>query len=216
MKKGLFAILIFITVTVKLLAGTPVWNTGYVVLHDGRRLEGQLNYNWKAEVIQVRLSDGLVKAYSAGHADAFVYFDDSQQLVRTFSSVNLPGPAWESRPVFLEEVSTGPLTVYRRLRHAHEFIKIARASMYSNDSELIKDVDNFTYLVIDLEGQVFNLDLFDRAIWPKMGTYQTQLTNYMKSRELDASTTIARLLLIHQYNYFCLDQHDAVGSKTGE
>ncbi len=215
MKKLLFAALIMAAVTVELLASTPVWNKGYVTLPDGRRLEGELNYNWKAEVVQLRLSDGLVKAYSAGYVDSFIYYDKIQQIIRTFSSVDLPGLEQGFRPVFMEEVTTGPLTIYRRLRHTHEFIKITRPSMYNDDSELVKDIDNFVYLVVDVDGQAFDLTSFSKDLWPRMSTYQEQLTQYLKVREMDMSNTLARILLINQYNYLSLGQDVLSETETG-
>ena len=216
MRKLLVAILTLMAVTTDLWAGTPPWNPGYVILPDGRKLEGQLNYNWKAEVVQVRLPDGLVKAYSAGYVDSFAYFDNAQQLIRQFSTVDLPVSDEELRPVFLEELAKGSLTVYRRLRHAHELIKIARPMMYSDDSELVKDMDNFVYVVIDREGQVFDLASFNKTLWPKMSTYQQQLTQYLRGLLMDTSSTTARLMLINQYNYLSLKQNTFADTRTGE
>ncbi|MEZ0539345.1 hypothetical protein [Fibrella arboris] len=201
MKKILFAILIMMAVTAELLAGSPTWNIGYVILPDGHKLEGQLSYNWKVEVVQVRMDNGLMKAYSAGHIDSFAFYDANQRLVRKFSSVDLSDAEEGVRPVFMEEVASGPLTVYRRLRHTHEFIKILRPSVYSDDTELLKDIDNFTYLVIDQEGQVFNMALFNLDLWPRMVTYHGQLSDYIKLRDVDPATTLARLLIINQYNF---------------
>jgi hypothetical protein len=216
MKKVLFAVLIFVAVATELLAVAPVWNKGYVILPGGRKLEGELNYNWKAEVVQLRLTDGLVRAYSAGRLDSFVYFDNLQQFIRLFRSVNLPDHRQEPRPVFLEEVVTGPLTVLRRLRHARELVKIARPSMYSDDSELVKDLDNFVYVVIDTAGTLFDLASFSKTLWPLISTYQEQLALYMKSREMDTSTTAGRLLLINQYNYLSLGSNELSNAGASE
>ncbi|RYF77562.1 MAG: hypothetical protein EOO39_03615, partial [Cytophagaceae bacterium] len=200
MKKILFAVLITVTVSIELLAGSPTWNAGYVILADGRKIEGQLSYNWKVEVIQVRLSNGLMKAYSAGNTESFAFYDANLQLLRRFSSVEVPKQEQSGRPIFLEEVTIGSLTVYRRLRHAREFIKITRPSIYSDDTELLKDIDNFNYLVVNQEGQFFDMAMFAADLWPLMATHQEQLSSYIRSREIDTSTTLARLLIINQYN----------------
>ncbi|MBO0951530.1 hypothetical protein [Fibrella forsythiae] len=216
MKKVLFAVLITVAVSVELLAGSPTWNTGYVILADGRKVEGKLSYNWKVEVVQVRLNNGLVKAYSAGNADSFAFYDANQQILRRFSSVELPKPEQFSHPVFLEELATGPLTVYRRLRHAREFIKITRPSIYSDDTELMKDIDNFNYMVVNRDGQFFDLAMFTADLWPMMATYQEQLSDYIKSRDVDTSTTLARLLLINQYNYLSADKSASLKTSRAD
>jgi hypothetical protein len=99
MKKLFVIIMLLAAVTAESLAGGPVWHSGYLILPDGRKLDGQLNYNWKAEVVQLRLPDGLLKAYLAGYVDSFVYYDKTQQLLRFFNTVDLPGPDQELRPV---------------------------------------------------------------------------------------------------------------------
>ncbi|ARK11297.1 hypothetical protein [Fibrivirga algicola] len=216
MKKLLFAFLIVVAVTAELLAAQPVWNNGYVILADGRKLEGQVNYNWKAEVVQVKMPNGLVRAFSAGHAATFVYYDTTQQLLRFFSSVNLPDSRQVLKPIFMEEVTTGSLSVYRRLRHTREFIKLLRPSIYGDDTELIKEIDNFTYLVINTEGDVVDLNAFNQTLWPAMIAYQNELSQYIRSREMDASSTLSRLLIINQYNYLLAQKTQAVQTVSGE
>lgn len=216
MKRILFAVLITVAVAVELMAGLPTWNTGYVILPDGRKLEGELNYNWKVEVVQVRLASGLMKAYSAGYVDHFAYYDNNLQIIRKFSSVALPGPEEYQRPVFFEELATGPLTVYRRLHHVHELFKLASPSAYGDDTELLKDMDNFNYVVVNADGQFFDMTRFNADLWPLMGSYQKQLVSYIKARAVDPASTLARLLMINQYNYLSTEQGASATAGTNE
>lgn len=184
------------------LAGDPVWNQGHVTLRTGQIIDGQLSYNWKAEVLQVRTADGITKAFSAHRVDSFAYFDNEQNALRKFSSVELPASSEIMRPVMLEECTVGHYTVYRRLRHSKELIKITRPSLYSSDTELMKDYDNFVYFVIDADGAVTDLQRFELTLWPQMlSEYRAQLTECLHIRQLDLSNTVARLILINQYNY---------------
>lgn len=208
MTKILFAILILLAVSMELMADTPAWNAGHILLPTGQKLEGDISYNWKAEVVQVRLANGLLKAYSASNVAFFAFYDDAHRALRKFSSIDMASSSQQTRPIFMEECAIGRLSVYRRLRHTNEFLKIVRPSIYSNDRELLKDVDNFTYVVIDTDGQVRDLQSFEREVWPLMIDYRQQLTAYLKTRQLDTSSTLARLLLINQYNYLLLKQPD--------
>lgn len=183
-------------------ANDPVWNNGHVLLSNGQRINGQLSYNWKAEVLRVRTTDGILKAYSAQKVDSFVYFDATQNVLRRFDAVDLPASSEMSRTVFLEECTLGHFTVYRRLRHPKELIKITRPLSFQDDTELLKDIDNFSYVVIDADGDITDLQNFDSTVWPRMlDDYRPQLTEYMHQRQLDPSQTAARLMLINQYNY---------------
>ena len=183
-------------------AASPVWSIGHVTLRSGQVLRGELSYNWKAEVLQVRMPDGIMKALSANRIDSFTYFDSEQNALRKFSSVELSTSPDAFRPVMLEECAVGRYTVYRRLRHAKELIKITRPSLYNTDAELLKDYDNFVYFVVDANGTVTDLQQFESTVWPQMLTdYHAQLTECLRLRQLDLSSTVGRLILINQYNY---------------
>ncbi|MEZ0483399.1 hypothetical protein [Fibrella aquatica] len=216
MKNVLVAMLLLVAGSSDAIAGAKSWHVGYVILPDGRKLEGKLSYNWKADMIQVQLPNGLTKVYSAGQADSFVFFDNSLQLLRKFNALDLPVATKRSRPAFLEELTTGSLTVYRRLRPVRQFIKIIRPSVFNNDNDLLKDPDNFDYLVIDSEGRVFDLTSFDQHLWPKMAAHQTRLANYLKGQAMDPSTTVARLIMISQFNFLDVATKATATSVTGE
>ena len=204
MKNGLLLLLIWSLSVSGTLANNDAWNNGYATLPNGLRIEGQLNYNWKAEVLQIKLADGTVRAYSAGRISSFTFFDNEQDLLRKFCSVAFAGPDDSQRFFFMEECTTGKLSVYRRLRHSHEIIKVVRPSMFGTDREMIKDYDNFDYIVLD-DNQVTDLQQFDKTLWPQMHEeFSKPLTEYIRTRQLDITTTIAKLILINQYNYLII------------
>jgi hypothetical protein len=216
MKIAIFSLLIWSLSLTNVSGSDNNWNTGYVIMPDGRRIEGQLNYNWKAEVLQVKLSDGTLRAYSAGRINSFMFFDDAQNILRKFSTIAFAGSDDKRRFAFMEECTTGKLTVYRRLRHSHEFIKIGRPSMFGSDKELIKDYDNFTYLVLD-DNQVTDLDRFGTDLWPQMREELGKpLTEYVKTRQLDMSSTVVKLILINQYNYLKIKAEEQSIADTQE
>ncbi|MFD2569878.1 hypothetical protein ACFSUS_04485 [Spirosoma soli] len=177
-----------------------MWNRGELLLENGIQLTGELNYNWKAEIVQYRQGN-TIKAYSAYQVRTFVYFDTLQSTLRKFVSVDYPVKPALSRPLFLEEFVVGPLMVYRRLRHMHEPIKVLTPASFGTDEELVKDIDNFTYLV--LAGDDFiDLSDFSRALWPRMqDEFNNELQKYIARLQLEPTSTLARLLLINQYNY---------------
>lgn len=202
MKTFLFIGILVTCLRLDALADNPAWNHGHATLRSGQVLRGQLSYNWKAEILQVRAADGTTKAFSAQRIDSFTYFDSEQNALRKFSSVELATSSEQFRPVMLEECTVGRYTVYRRLRHSKELLKITRPSLYSSDVELMKDYDNFVYFVVDEAGGVTDLQQFEQTVWPQMlSEYRPQLTECLRVRQLDLSSTVARLILINQYNY---------------
>jgi hypothetical protein len=183
-----------------LAKNSGVWSQGELTLMNGTQLEGQLNYNWKAEIVQIQVNNA-VKAYSAFQVREFKFFDNSQSTIRKFVAVDLPVKHTLVRPLFLEEFVTGPLMVYRRLRHTKEPIKVNDPELFGTDEQLVKDVDNFNYFVF--EGQdIIKLDEFSRSIWPRMQQeFSHELKQYASHLQMDITSTIARLMLINKYNY---------------
>ena len=202
MKKYALLLLIGIGVVGRnptLAANPTTWTQGELILNDGTQLTGELNYNWKAEIVQLRQQNTL-KAYSAFQVKLFRYFDNQQNLLRSFTSVEFPVKTTLLRPVFLEEVVTGPLVVYRRLRHSLDPFRVGNAADFASDGEFSKNIDMFTYFVFD--GSSFaDLDRFNQSIWPRLEQeFHTELHQYMHSHAVARNDTMGRLLLINQYN----------------
>jgi hypothetical protein len=178
----------------------PDWNAGKLTLNDGTELLGDLSYNWKAEIVQIR-QGGTLKAYSAYQVSHFTFFDDRNNALRRFNAVDFPVKRDLIRPIFLEEFTPGTLTVYRRLRHTREPIKLAKPVSYNSEEVVMSDYDNFTYYVY-ADGNFTDMDYFGQDIWPRMNNeFGTELHEYALTRQLDFSSTAARLMLIAHYNY---------------
>lgn len=195
-----------------LLAKNPtMWNQGELFLANGMVLEGELNYNWKAEIVQLR-HDHVIKAYSAHQVNEFTYLDNQLNTLRKFVTADYPVDESLSRSTFLEEFVSGSLTVYRRLRHSRELIKVSKPAMYGIDEELVRDVDNFDYFVFT-ENRVVDLNNFARDLWPRIrNEFNEELKQYASKMQMNLTSTLARLLLINQYNNLKL--RDVHGSPS--
>lgn len=195
------------------------WNNGKIVLKNGTVSTGDLNYNWKAEIVQLRLPSGAIKAYSAFQVDQFMYFDEGQNALRKFVSIDYPVKTTLNRRLFLEEFTNGPYMVYRRLRHSREpiRIKISKPTMYAKDNELVKDYDSFTYFVYN-NNTFTDLDYFDRELWPKMEQeFGPELKQFIQARQINISSTISKLMIISHFNYLkdnALEPHKEPASPS--
>lgn len=203
MKRSLCLVIVWLTALGSSVAArnAETWNQGELVLIDGTELKGDISYNWKAEIVQYRAGN-KIKAYSAYQVRAFSYFDEHQHIPRNFFTINYADKTGgRQRPIFLEEVVTGPLPVYRELRSAREPIKLRDLSTFSSDEELVKNLENFTYLVF-MNGELINLNMFYRTIWPKLKeAYEAELRRYAMRIRSGITNTLVQLMLINQYNY---------------
>lgn len=190
-----------------------VWNQGKISLLNGTVLEGELSYNWKAEIVQYR-QENTIKAFSAFQVQEFRYFDTELNTLRKFVAIDYPIKPLLPRPVFLEEFENGPLMVYRRLRHQYEPIKLVNSVASKVDDGLLKNLDSFHYYVFE-DGQLTNLNDFSGVLWPRMQTeFTDELMHYAATLHIDLTSTLARLLLINQYNQLKIHAtHQAAASS---
>lgn len=203
MKRILLLTMLGLATVSNLLAATPhgsIWNIGQILLNNGTEIQGEISYNWKAEIVQLR-QNGTIKAYSAHQINQFAYFDAASNALRQFSAVNYPVRKNLERPVFLEEFAVGTFTVYRRLRRVREPFQIGTSTLHNQEEVLTANYDNFVYYVYT-NGTFFNMNKFNRDLWPQMNQeFGPELKRYAEIRQLDTDNTATRLMLINRYNY---------------
>jgi hypothetical protein len=199
MKKGILLTILWLSFVGGKAMAKTLWNRGELSLANGTVLTGDLSYNWKAEIVQYQ-EGNTIKAFSAFQVKEFKYFDTQFNVLRKFIAVDYPLKQSFKRVLFLEEFGIGPMMIYRRLRHAHDPIKIGNPSAFGVDDQTIKRLDNFTYYIFEGD-KITNLDDFAQTLWPRMKTeFSDELTHYSETLHIDMGSTLARLLLITQYN----------------
>ncbi|WP_338874595.1 hypothetical protein WBJ53_03155 [Spirosoma sp. SC4-14] len=190
------------------------WNHGELLLQNGLLLTGELDYNWKAEIVQYR--DGnTIKAYSAFQVKEFKYFDDRLNTLRKFVTMDYLVKKSVYKPLFMEEFGTGSLMIYRRLRHAREPITLTNAPTGGVDEKLIRNLNNFNYYI--QEGKtITKLDDFFRESWPTIEQeFAEEIHRYHTSLVAGfTGNTLTKLLLISHYNQLKAQANWARQSKV--
>ncbi|GAB4040502.1 hypothetical protein [Spirosoma jeollabukense] len=179
-----------------------VWHTGHITLWDKTVLEGNLSYNWLAEMVMFRQSDGRLYTLSANQVVQFGWFDYSLHKNRDFRSLSGSPTKNHDNRTFFEVWMDGPLTVVRRLRRPHGLFKRAfgHPSNYADQPIMAQSTDLFDYYVQDA-GQLMALDRFYLEIYqPLMMTYDRELQAYVQQHNINTRTLLGRLVLIDQYN----------------
>ena len=181
------------------------WYEGKIILHNHQQLQGLLCYNWDGQVVQLRLSDGRIRAFSAAQVASFA-LHDGMSPIRLFTSLPLalPGQKQSLRPdqlVFLEKYLSGPLVVMRRLKTKKGLLSIRMRKPINvvNNEEFYPDHDTFEYFVYD--GTTFReLTYFYRDIEPLMIDYQRELTGFVDQHNLNTRLTSVQLMLVNRFN----------------
>ena len=191
-----------------------VWYTGQLVLWDKTSLEGDLSYNWSAEMVSLRQADGRIRTFSAHQVSEFGWFDYSLHKYRNFMSLVKPVDKIRTDQAFFEVCLDGPLTVVRQLRQRHGFLKtLFSHPTYTNDKPtLAKNDEFFTYFVYDA-GQLLKLDRYYIDIYePLMMNYNREIQQYVQKHNINDRTIPGRLVLINHYNW--LVQHDTKAASA--
>lgn len=193
-----------------------IWRAGQLELWDRTTLEGDLTYNWAAEMVSLREAGGRVRTFSANQVARFSWFDYSVHKLRNFISLVRPINQEQEGQVFHEICMDGPLTVVRRLKKPHGLFKrwLNRPEQTNDQPAIAQDTDQFNYFVYDA-GQLLDLDRFYKDIYtPLMTSYDRELNQYVERHNINNRTLAGRLVLIDRYNWMV--QHDSKAASTKE
>ncbi|GAB2527211.1 hypothetical protein [Spirosoma aerophilum] len=216
--KFTFALLfVFFLVNSSQAAGPKIiWRAGQLELWDRTTLEGDLAYNWAAEMVSLRETNGRIRTFSANQVGRFTWFDYSTHKLRVFISLAKPVNKDYESQVFHEICMDGPLTVVRRLKKPRGLFKrwLSHPATINDQPEIAQDTDLFNYFVYDA-GQLLNLDRFHKDIYtPLMTTYDRELNQYVLNHNINNRTLAGRLVLIDRFNWMV--QHDPKAASNKE
>lgn len=190
--------------TTEVYAGRPkpTWQTGYLILADGSRLSGDMDYNWQAETVLLREPDGRIRAFSAGQVQRFGWQASASQKARLF--VTLPGSVSQlpASPAFFEVCVEGSLTVVRRMKRTHGLFKRAYHNPIRNfDPETPDPHDSFFDYFAHVDGQFLSFKRFYADIYlARMAMYQQELQQFVQTRHLNEKSQFGQLRIVEQYN----------------
>lgn len=191
-----------------------IWHAGHIELWDRTDLEGDLSYNWAAEMVSIRQEDGRIRTFSANQVARFGWFDYSQHKLRNFVSLVKPVDKGRTNQVFYEVCMEGSLAVVRRLRQSHGLLKhlLTHPAQATDQPSLTENTDLFDYFVSDagrlLAFNRFYIDIYE----PLMATYQKELRQYAQTHNINDRALLGRLVLIDRYNWFV--QHDSKAASA--
>lgn len=191
-----------------------IWHAGHVEFWDRTDLEGDLSYNWAAEMVSVRQEDGRIHTFSANQVARFGWFDYSQHKLRNFVSLARPTGNDITNQGFYEICLDGSLAVVRRLRQSRGLLKrmLSHPAHATDQPVLTQNTDLFDYFVYDA-GRLLTLNRFYLDIYePLMTAYKKELHHYASTHNINDRALAGRLVLIDRFNWFV--QHDSKAASA--
>ncbi|WP_338874594.1 hypothetical protein WBJ53_03150 [Spirosoma sp. SC4-14] len=211
---GLFVL--FLSSTFTFAHPDPIWHSGQLTFWNKTTLQGDLSYNWSAEMILLRQTDGRVRTFSANQINRFGWFDYALHKQRVFISVSDAGDKNKDRQAFFELCMDGPLAVVRRLRRPHGLFRrtFSNPAYYADQPELAKSHEHFDYFVYDA-GRLrafdhYYLDIYD----PLMMSYDRELKQYVMTHNINDRTILGRLVIIDHFNHLVQQDPKTASAKS--
>lgn len=206
---------LFLASSIQASAPKFPWKAGHLELWDNTALTGDLSYNWAAEMVSLRQEDGRIRTFSANQVARFGWFDYSVHKLRNFVSLAKPLDKDRTNQVFYEVCMDGPLTVIRRMRQPHGFLKrwFNHPSHATDQPVMAQNTDHFDYFVYDA-GQLLNLNRYYQDIYtPLMTAYDRELHHYIQTHNINDRALPGRLVIISRYNWLVQSDTKAASNK---
>lgn len=180
----------------------PGWQAGHLTWWDGTVLAGDLAYNWQAEMVLLRETDGRIRTFSAGQVRQFGWSASAGQKARYF--IALPGSNNQlpDRPAFFEVCAEGTMTVVRRMKQTHGLFRRPYANPVRGfDPETPDPHDSFFDYFAHIDGQFLPFRRFYTAIYlARMSAHRRELQQYIQVHRLNEKSQFGQLRIIEQYN----------------
>jgi hypothetical protein len=163
-----------------------LWHKGKVLLNSEKHYEGELNYNFNANVVLCRI-DNKVLAFPAHEVKGFWFFDQQLNLNRFFVTQDFSKNKKRNRKAFLEVVLLGEIPIYRVANTKHMRHKVPT-------------FEDFTYDAF-IEDQYVPLKNFNKKIYPiLLEDYKAEIKSFVKEQDIRPFELIDQIRLIGYYN----------------
>lgn len=195
--KGVLTILTLLvfSFTTKAYENYGLWCNGQITLENGEVIEGEINYDLKFEVIQIR-DNGIVRAFTAEGVAYFTMFDPINYRQRDYISLEHQVNFGYKRKTFFEIVAEGNITILRRSK----YIRRPRITEdYRAPHIYLNAVCKHSYYAIRKKEWV-EINDFEAQVLPWMSDFEQEIDNYIEAGKLKLKYIHAQMRVIHLYN----------------
>lgn len=188
-------LLLFLTDTAYAAYGYGLWCNGYVKLDDGEILEGEINYDLKFEVIQIK-TNGMVRAFTAENVSHFSIFDPIKHRQRDYISLAYEVSNAYKRRTFFEVVADGSITVLRKSR----YIRRPRITEdYRAKHIYLNTVCKHSYFAVK-GSQWAEIEQFEPTVLAWMDDFEKEIDQYINKYKLKLKKLNEKMHIVSIYN----------------
>ena len=190
MKCAALIFLVMFTVGKQVVASTPEWNVGTIVLHNNEIRVGQIAVESKHSIVLFKNND-QVEVLPAHRFKSIQYYDVKANVNRKFISLPKENVYREQSQLF-EVVLNGKVAVLRKLK--------------SIAGKTVSDVDDFEYYFY-ANHHLIALRKFRALLYPSLLHEKgNELRHYIKLERLNPNVSADALLIVDHYNRVVAEQ----------
>ncbi len=200
MKKSILTIcaFLFFALTTKAYDNHGLWCNGRLTLDNGEVIEGEINYDIKFEVIQVR-NNGTVRAFTAENIAHFTMFDPVKYRQRDFVAIDHQMALGYERKTLFEVITNGQIAVLRKTR----YVRKPRATEdYRAPHVYLNTVCKHDYFAMN-GSELAEINNFEAEVLPWMQRYEPEINRYIKDSKLKLKKIQEQMRVVNLYNQLC-------------
>lgn len=190
-----FILSLLFSCPVKAANDAGLWCNGHIKLDNGEVLEGEINYDLKFEVIQIK-NNGIVRAFTAESVSQFSIFDPVKYRQRDFVSLEYEVSEAYKRRTFFEVIADGSITVLRKSR----YIRRPRITEdYRAPHIYLNTVCKHNYFVIKNQ-EWAEIDNFKTTVLSWMDDFEQEIDQYIRKHKLKLRNLTEKMRVVSVYN----------------
>ncbi|MBK6264883.1 hypothetical protein JKA74_07530 [Marivirga sp. S37H4] len=177
-----------------------LWHPGKIVLDEGDTLSGQIQYDFKTNLVQLAV-DNKIKTFSSQQVLFLSFHCQFFKRFRYFYSIPYRLKGSMNVPVFFEILAEGRLTLMAR-----EYVVIENMNRYGNPmyrpmgSVGSREILTYDYYFLTDSGDL-NLYLEKKKdLLPYFGRYEDAMVRYIKKQRLKVDRQQDLVKIINYYN----------------
>lgn len=172
------------------------WSEGEVVLMSGEKIEGLINIDYKLDIVQCKLEDGSIRAFSPVNVSHFSFFDQETKNRRFFAAINFENRYDYEHKSFFEVIINGELSVLRKGKYVKRVpVRSGAATNYN-----VKTIVHHNYYAFTNDEQK-RIRNFRKDVLPMMEEHEDKLKRYIKKHKLNVNELVDQLMVVNYYNY---------------
>lgn len=183
-----------------------MWHPGVLVLNDGDSIKGNIQYDFKTNLIQLAI-DGQVKAFSSQQLLSVSFHGQYFKRFRYFYALpyNINGSV--DVPIFFEILEEGPITLMSREYVVVQNNNNYNSPFYRGTSRTLssRSILSYDYYFLTTDGRIVQYTEKKKDLLAFFGKYQNDVEKYMRKNKLRSDRQLDLIKITNYYNELAAD-----------